>query len=171
MLDAKFIRENEDAIRDTIKRQKKEELLAVVDEILAQDKRWRELKQSADNLRADRNKVSQEINKTKKAGGDIKPLLAQAKEIPVEIKQIEEKMQGLEKDMRARLAKVPNVMHPDVPYGKSDEDNVEQKKWGTIKEFDFPIKNHVELCEDLGIADFEASAKTSGNGSWSRPRV
>jgi seryl-tRNA synthetase len=166
MLDAKFVRENEEAIKDTISRQKKDKLLVVVDELLAYDKRWRELKVEADRLRSERNKVSENINKTKKAGGDIAEFLKQAKAIPAEIKGVEEKMDSLAKEINNRLRKIPNIMHKDVPYGESDADNPEIKKWGKIKKFNFDVKNHVELCESLGIAEFEASAKTSGTGFY-----
>lgn len=168
MLTAKFIRENKDAIIDTIKRQKKEkELLPILEELLIKDEEWRKLKVQVDNLRSERNKLSEEVNKTKKAGGDIKPIIAKVKEIPEKIRVLEEKMDSLfEKELRPRLRKIPNIMEAGVPYGKGEEDNVEVEKGGKIKEFKFPIKNHVELCESLKLADFEASAKTSGNGFY-----
>lgn len=167
MFDAKFIRENEEAIRDTIKRQKKDSLLTILDELLVHDERWRELKHQVDGLRAERNKVSEQINETKKKGGDISELVAKAKEIPVSLKKVEEEMHGLgKKEIIPRLKQIPNIMHEDVPFGTDDKDNVEVEKWGDIKDFDFPVKNHVELCEELDLADFEASAVTSGNGFY-----
>lgn len=167
MLTTKFIRENKEQIIDTIKRQKNEELLPILDDLLEKEESWRKLKVEVDSLRSERNKLSEEVNKTKKAGGDIKPIIMKVKEIPAKIKVVEDEMDSLfEKEIKPRLRKIPNIMHPKVPYGKSDEDNVEIEKSGVIKEFNFPIKNHVEICEELNLADFEASAKTSGAGFY-----
>lgn len=164
MLDAKFVREHIEDIKETIKRQKREELLPVVEKFLQKDEKWRQLKVEADTLRAERNKLSEEVNKTKKAGGDIGPVITKVKEIPNKIKAIEEEMEAL--DIKEELRQIPNVMHKDVPYGKSDEENPEIKRWGEHKEFSFPVKNHVEIIEKLGLADFEASARSSGNGFY-----
>jgi seryl-tRNA synthetase len=166
MFDAKFVRENVLEIRETIKRQKRKELLPILDELLTLDEEWRTLKGSADELRSERNKVSEAINKAKKAGEDAKELITKAKAIPGEIKGIEEDMAKKTGVMRGHLAKIPNIMHPDVPYGKGEEENVEVRTEGKIPTFSFPIKNHVELCEARDWADFEASANASGNGFY-----
>ncbi|MBR9701228.1 serine--tRNA ligase [Candidatus Woesearchaeota archaeon] len=166
MLDLKFIRENEADLRDTIKRQKREELLSVLDNLLAKDKEWRELKGQIDSLRADRNKASEDINAAKKAGEDASDAIAKAKEIPGKIKDVESKFAALTSEINKERSKIPNVMHKDVPYGKDEADNPEIRKGGKPKKFSFKVKNHVELCEDLGIADFEESAVTSGAGFY-----
>ncbi len=167
MFDLKFVREHADGIRGTIQRQKKPELLTELDALLKHDEEWRKLKQEADALRSSRNKLSEEINATKKKGGDITPILTKVKAIPEEIKRVENRMALLfAQELKPRLAKLPNIMHPDVPYGKDDADNPEVKRWGTPRRFTFPVKNHVELCEQNDWADFDASAKTSGNGFY-----
>lgn len=165
MLSQKFVREHIDEIKDTINRQKKPELLSILDDFLVADEEWRDIKKEIDLLRSKRNKLSEEVNATKKAGGDIKPIIEQVKAIPAQIKEIELRLKNLEDEkIKPHLRKIPNIMHPDVPYGASDEDNVEVFKWGDITEKD--VLNHVELCEKQGWADFEASAKTSGAGFY-----
>lgn len=166
MLDLKFIREHTSELRATITKQQRDDRMQKLDELLTLDKEWRELKGQVDTLRAERNKVSEAINRAKKAGEDASAHLERAKAIPQQIKSAEERMLELEKALDDLRAQIPNVMHDDVPFGKDDGDNVEQKRWGEPRKFDFEIKNHVELCEQLGIADFEASAKTTGSGFY-----
>ena len=167
MFDPRFVREHVAELEETIRRQKKPELVTVLEDFLKHDQEWRKLKGEADALRSSRNKLSEEINATKKRGGDIAPILKKVKAIPDKIKKIEERMDALfVTEMRPRLAKLPNIMHKDVPYGKDDSENPERKKWGKARTFTFPIKNHVELCEQNDWADFEASAKTTGNGFY-----
>ncbi len=167
MFDAKFVREHADEIRATVARQKKDALLKTVDEFLMHDEEWRRLKGAVDRLRSERNRLSEQVNATKKAGGDIKPIIAQVKAIPEKIKKAEETLAALEeRELKPRLRKLPNIMHESVPYGKDDSENPEVKRWGEPRKFAFPVRNHVELCERNGWADFEASAKTTGNGFY-----
>lgn len=164
MLDIKLIRENPEIVKDN---QKKAGLSEKdVDKILEIDNNWREEKQKLDKLRAERNNISKDINSLKKQGKDIKSLLKKAKEIPNNIKKQEEKLLGLDKKRTLELSKLPNIISDKTPIGKDDSENVEIKKWGKIPEFDFEIKNHVELGEQLGILSFDESAKTSGNGFY-----
>ncbi len=126
----------------------------------------RKLIYEVDQLKAQRNKLSEDINKAKKVGEDIKPIVEKAKEIPKEIAEIEKKANKFKQEINSRLSKLPNIMHPDVPVGKDDSENPEVRKWGKIKKRKFTVLNHVELCEKNNWADFEASAETSGNGFY-----
>ncbi|MBW2990773.1 serine--tRNA ligase [Candidatus Woesearchaeota archaeon] len=164
MLDIKFIRENPDLIKKNLK--KKFQDPKVVDDFLKTDAEWRKLRAKIDTLRHERNKISEEINKAKKAGKNVKALVKKAKSIPGDIKKAEEKQVKIEKQMLSLLPKIPNIIHESVPIGKNEKENKVIKKWGKLPKFDFPIKNHVQICEELGIADFEASAKTSGHGFY-----
>lgn len=166
MLDAKFVREHEEELRDTITRQKRADRMQILDTVLAKDKEWRSLKLDVDNLRKERNQLSKEVNEAKKSGQDPSEVLQKVKAVPEKIKQAEEQMQALQGELDGLLRQIPNIMHKDVPYGETDEDNPEVKRWGEPRSFDFPIKNHVELCEQLGLADFEASSHTTGNGFY-----
>ncbi len=166
MLDLKFIREHAEELHDTIKRQKREDRMQALGSLLALDITWRAKKGEVDSLRAERNKVSESINATKKAGGDATEFLNRAKQIPAELKAIEDELLQMEAEINTLRAMIPNIMEANVPFGKDDSENVEIKRCGEHTKFDFPIKNHVEIAEALGVADFEASAKTTGSGFY-----
>ena len=166
MFDIKFLRENPEAVKENIKKKFKTDRLKLVDETLSKDKEWRELKGQVDNLRASRNKISKEIADAKKAGKDAKKLLKEAGQIPEKIEGLEKKMYSLEEEISVLLSKIPNMMHGSVAVGKDDSENVTMRKIGKPREFNFEIKNHAEIAENLGVADFDASARTSGNGFY-----
>ncbi|NQU79157.1 serine--tRNA ligase [Candidatus Woesearchaeota archaeon] len=166
MLDIKFIRDNPDLVRENMKKRFMDDELNLVDDVLNGDEEYRKLLQEVEQLRHQRNEVTGKINETKKTGGDITELLNQAKDIPKTIKEKEEKVSSLKDNILAAMRKIPNLIHESVPVGKDDSENVEIKKWGEPRQFGFPVKNHVEIIEKLGLADFEASAKTSGNGFY-----
>jgi seryl-tRNA synthetase len=163
MLDIRFIRENPDLVKDNMKKKFREDT-HIVDEVLKKDEEYRQLLQEAEKLRHERNQLTQKINEAKKAGGDITEILAEAKEIPQKIKQLEEKQNALKTEIIAILKKIPNIMHESVPIGKGEEENVERARYLEPTKKDFPVKSHVEICEALGIADFDASARVAGNG-------
>ncbi len=166
MLNIKLLRENTELVKQNIAKKQENEKLVLVDDILDLDKQWRKLVYDLDQFKSQRNKLSEEINKTKKAGEDAKAIIEKAKEIPKKIVDLEERAEKFKTTINEKLSKLPNIMHPDVPVGKNDSENVEIKKVGEIKEKDFPILNHVELCEKNNWADFETSAETSGNGFY-----
>ncbi|MBW2964476.1 serine--tRNA ligase [Candidatus Woesearchaeota archaeon] len=163
MLDIRFIRENPDAVRENMKKKFREDT-HIVDEVLKKDEEYRALLQQAEKLRADRNQINVNINKTKKSGGDITVLLQQAKEIPQRIKEIEDRQNALKDEVTATLKKIPNILHESVPIGRDDKENVVRAVYGEPPKFAFPVKSHVEIAEHLGIVDFDASARVSGNG-------
>jgi len=164
MLDINLLRENSKLVKANQKKAGLPE--KQVDEILKLDKKWRDEKQKADKLRSERNKVSIAISQAKKAGKKPSDLLKKAKQLPDKIKKQDEKAEELEKKRNQELSKLPNIISKQTPIGKDDSDNKEIKKYGKQKKFDFPIKNHVELAENLDIIDFDASAKTTGNGFY-----
>lgn len=166
MLSIKLLRENAELVKQNIAKKQENEKLALVDDILELDDQWRKLKYQIDQLKGQRNKLSEDINKAKKSGKDIKLIVEKAKEIPKKIAVIEKRADKFKIAINEKLVKLPNIMHPDVPVGKDDSENPEIKKVGKIKEKDFEILNHVELCEKNNWADFEISAETSGNGFY-----
>ncbi len=166
MIDIKLIRENPDLIRDNIKRKFQDNKLQLVDELLGLDKNIRELKGKADSLRHKRNTLSESINQLKKEGKDIKPILEEVKSIPQKIKDIESDMAVLEEEFNSKIMQIPNIMHESVPAGKDASENVEESRHGHYRMLDFEVKSHVEIAESLGVADFESSARTSGNGFY-----
>ncbi|MBM3232523.1 serine--tRNA ligase [Candidatus Pacearchaeota archaeon] len=166
MFDIKFLRENPEKVKENIKKKHKNDRLKLVDLALEKDKKWRELKGDVDNIRSSRNKISKQIADAKKAGKDTKKLLKEAGEIPSKIESLEKKMYSLEEELNEILSKIPNMMHSSVAIGKDDSENVTMRKIGKPREFGFEVKNHSEIAESLNVADFDASAKTSGNGFY-----
>jgi seryl-tRNA synthetase len=166
MLDIKQMRLDPETFKQNYKRMKRTDLIKEVDEVLKKDKDVRKLQVAIDQLRSERNSLSKQVNKIKKEGKDATEILGKVKAIPQKIKETEEKYNNLKKEIEETLNKLPNLIHEKVPYGKGDSENVEIKSWGEKPKFNFKVKNHVELLENLGVVDFEASAKSSGNGFY-----
>lgn len=166
MIDIKLIRENPDLVRKNLEKRKDAEKLKILDQIMQLDADWRKLKHEEDELRKQRNSLSKDISEAKKSGKDPAPILAKAKMIQEEIKSSEEKRKKLEEQIRKKLYSIPNLMHESVPYGKDDSENMEIKKVGKPEKKKFPLKPHQEAAEELGVIDFERSAKISGTGYY-----
>ncbi len=168
MLDIKFIKENEQLVKDNIKKKFQNHKLVLVDEALKKYDKWRELKKQGDDLRSERNKISEEINQAKKRKDNKKAeeLIKKAKNIPTLIKENEEEADKVHEELQRILLQIPNIISKKVPKGKDSTENVEIKKVGKIPKFNFPIKNHVELAESQGLADFDAAGRVSGSGFY-----
>jgi len=168
MIDIKLIRENPKLVKDNIKKKFQDEKLPLVDKVVKLDEDWRKEKAKADSLRSDRNKISEKINQAKKNKDEkaAKAAIKEAKEIPEKIAKIEEKTDKLEQEIKEIMYKIPNMVSKESPKGKDDSDNVEVRKVGKPKKFNFPVKGHVELGENLGILDFNKSAQVSGTGFY-----
>lgn len=168
MLDINLIRKNPELVKNNIKKKFQEEKLPLIEKILKKDESWRKQKAKVDSLRAERNKISNQINEAKKAKHrkEASELLKRAKKIPKEIEKMEEKTKKLHADIQKLLLEIPNIIHNSVPIGKNDKENKVIKKIGKPNRFDFKPKTHIEIAEFLGIVDFDASAKTSGNGFY-----
>lgn len=166
MIDIRLIRESPELVKENIKKKFQDHKLKLVDELKKKDESWRELKQQTDDLRASRNKISIQVGEAKKAGKDAKKLLAEAKKIPFEIEKIEKKSNKLEEEIKSLLMQIPNILHSSVPIGKDSSKNVVREVIGKPSKPAFEIKNHAELAESLGLADFDTAAKISGNGFY-----
>ena len=116
----------------------------------------------AEQLKAQKNAESMEIGKLKKAGVDTAGQQQKVRDIGDRITGLDEKVKVLDEQFRLVLAGIPNLPHESVPVGKSEADNVEVRKWGTPREFDFPAKAHWDLGPELGILDQERAAKVTG---------
>ena len=166
MIDINLLRSNPELFKENIKKKFQEQKLAIVDEVLKSDQDYRKLLAEAEQWRKKRNDISLSINAEKKQGKDIRHLLEEAKIIPDKIKATEEKAEALKTKRDTLLQTIPNIIDKAVPLGKDASQNVVRKTVGKPKAFTFPIKNHVELAENLGLVDFEASAKMAGNGFY-----
>jgi seryl-tRNA synthetase len=168
MIDINLIRKNPDFIKENIKKKFQNEKIKLVDDFLKLDEKWRKLKFEEDSFRAQRNKISQEINNLIKENkkDKIESLKEQAKKIPDNIKKIQENRTDLEVKMKEILYKIPNIIHSSVPIGKDSSENVEVKRFGKIREYNFEVKSHVDLGEELGLLDFDTSADVAGKGFY-----
>ncbi len=168
MLDIKLIRENPEIIKANIRKKGQDEKLHLVDKLLELDEEWRKGKVHVDNLRHERNKISEQINQAKKNKDEHKAheLIKEAKDIPEKIRHVEERAEKLDAEIKEIMMKLPNIISKETPRGKDGSENVEIKKGGKIPKFKFTPKNHVEITEALGVANFDASAKVSGSGFY-----
>ena len=164
MLDIKLIRSNPDLVKANIKKREMN-LDSTVDEILDLDVKRRELIAQADQMKAQQNAESKKIPQVKKEGGDVSALMAAMKDLSAKIKGIDEKLSALENQQTDLLLGLPNMPDEDVVAG-GKEQNVPLRYFGEKPTFDFEPKNHVDLCEGLGLIDYQRGAKLAGSGSW-----
>ncbi len=161
MLDIKLIRENPDKVKAAMKTRNKD-MDAVVDEILAIDKQVRELTQKADALKAEQNAASKKIPQIKKEGGDISEIMTRMNAIKEEVKTLDADKAELAAKQKTMMYEFPNVPSDTTPVGKDDSENVEVRRWGEPRNFDFEAKAHWDIGADLGILDPETAAKVTG---------
>ena len=168
MIDIKFLRENPEAVRENIRKKFQDHKLALVDEVIALDAQARKTQQEADNLRADRNKLSKQIGalmgqgKKEEAEEIKKQVNAQAKTL----EELAEKEKELGEKVNKIMMTIPNIIDPSVPIGKSDADNVEIQKYGDPVVPDFEIPYHTEIMERLHGLDLDSARKVAGNGFY-----
>jgi seryl-tRNA synthetase len=133
-----------------------------VDQLINDDKNWRSVQSEANALRAKRNKLTEEIAQLRRKGQDTSSLVKQAEQIPQQIKNLEQQTVELANKVTGALMGLPNIMHESVPFGKDENDNLEERKWGKLPEFDFQPKDHIDLATGLGLIDMESAAKVAG---------
>ena len=164
MLDIRQIRENPDRIKAAMKKRCLD-LDTVVDDILKIDAKRREISTKTDQMKSEQNSVSKKIPQMKKAGEDTAPVLAKMKELSAEISENAAKVSALEEQQKSLLLSLANMPDEDLAEG-GKENNVAIRYFKEAPKFDFEPKNHVELCESLGLIDYERGAKLAGAGSW-----
>ena len=168
MLDIKFVRENKEIVKENIRKKFQDEKLPLVDEVIELDKKIRELKQEGDNLRQERNSVSDAIGllmrekKIDEANNNKEKVV----EINKELVSIEEEENKLSEQLRERMLVIPNIIDPSVPIGKDDTFNVEIEKFGEPVVPNYEIPYNADICEALNGLDKESAGRTSGNGFY-----
>jgi seryl-tRNA synthetase len=160
MLHIKILREQSSVVRASEKRRGHNP--QIVDEVLDLDTFWRKELKIVEDLKRQRNVVSEEINSAKKKGLDAKDKIEDMKRLVKDLKIKEDKVQKLKYERDQKLRTIGNILDINVPSGEDEDDNVEIKRVGTIPKFDFEIKDHIELGLDLDIIDLDTAAKTSG---------
>ncbi len=168
MIDIKYLRENPETVKENIKKKFQDEKIALVDEVIALDQESRKTQQEADELRANRNKISKEIG----------ALMAQGKKQEAEEKKAEVaagakrlvELEEKEKELNEKITKImmviPNIIDPSVPIGKDDSENVEVTKYGEAIVPDFEIPYHTDIMEKLKGIDLDSARKVAGNGFY-----
>jgi len=162
MLDIKFVRDNPDVVKENLRRRGEDEKAAWVDDMLANDSKWRGIQAEANNLRSRRNRITEQIAQLRRKGQDISSLMKEAEQIPDQIKTTEKQTAELEAKITSTLMQLPNIMHESVPFGKDENDNQEVKTWGKLPDFPFSPKDHIDLANKLGLIDMERAAKVAG---------
>jgi seryl-tRNA synthetase len=159
MLEAKYIREHIDEVRERIGRRGQ---TVDLDQFLAIDGERRRNIQEWERLRALQKKVSDEVSKKKREGGEASDLIAEMRNVSQELKELDGIVQQKERELQDFLLTIPNLPHPSVPVGKDSSDNAEVRRWGEIPQFSFEPKAHWDIGEELGILDFKTGAKIAG---------
>ena len=168
MIDIKFLKENPDVVKENIRRKFQDEKLPLVDEVIALDAESRKAKQEADDLRANRNKISKEIG-TLMAQGKRDEAEAKKAEVAASAKrlvELEEQEKELEEKVTKIMMVIPNIIDPTVPIGKDDTENVEITRYGEPIVPDFEVPYHTEIMEKFNGIDLDSARKVAGNGFY-----
>ena len=168
MLDIKFVRENKEIVKENIRKKFQDEKLPLVDEVIELDKKIRELKQEGDNLRQERNSVSDAIGllMREKKIDEANTNKEKVVEINKKLVSIEDEENKLSEQLRERMLVIPNIIDPSVPIGKDDTFNVEIEKFGEPVVPNYEIPYNADICEALNGLDKESAGRTSGNGFY-----
>ena len=168
MLDIKFLRENPEVVKENITKKFQNHKLPLVDEVIALDEEARAVQQEADELRANRNKLSKQIGALmgqgkKEEAEDVKKQVAAGAE---RLAELEVKETELQAEIKKRMMTIPNIIDPSVPIGKNDEENVEVTKYGEPVVPDYEIPYHTEIMESFNGIDLDSARRVAGNGFY-----
>ncbi|MEN6460938.1 MAG: serine--tRNA ligase [Syntrophomonas sp.] len=159
MLDVKMMRANPEKVEEALK---KRNMSGVLDKFLTYDEQRRVALTRVEELKSFRNRSSQEVAKKAREGENTEELKEKVREVGLEIKELDEELKVLEVDIQKILLNLPNIPHESVPVGKDDTSNVEMRRWGEPRQFDFEPAAHWDIGPNLDILDFERAAKLSG---------
>ena len=168
MIDIKLIREHKDLVKANINKKFQDSKLPLVDEVYDLDKKYRELKVEVDNLRKDRNLISENIGLLMRTGEKDKAMEEKNKVVSIneKLEVIEKDLSELEIKIKEIMYKIPNIIDESVPIGKDDSENVEVQRFLDAKVPNYEIPYHADIMNKLDGLDKDASARTSGNGFY-----
>ncbi|MCI8454440.1 MAG: serine--tRNA ligase [Lachnospiraceae bacterium] len=168
MLDLRFVRENPEIVKQNIRNKFQEQKLSLVDEVLVLDEESRRVKKEADDLRANRNRISKQIGALMGQGKkeEAEAVKKQVTEASDHLAALEEKERELEERVKKIMMTIPNIIDPSVPIGKDDSENVEVQKYGEPVVPDFEIPYHTEIMERFQGIDLDSARKVAGNGFY-----
>lgn len=160
MLDPKFIRSNPEKIKTALINRGAD--IALLEEFLAVDAKWREKTAAYESLKSTQNQVSSEIAQLKREKKDTSELMSRMKETAEKTRGLSEELKALETELENKALYLPNIPGEKTPVGSDESQNIEVRRWGEPRKFDFTPKSHDEIGEKLGIFDFKRAAKISG---------
>jgi len=168
MIDIKLIRENKDLVKENIKKKFQDRKLAIVDEIYDLDIKYRDAKQTADTLRADKNAKSAEIGNLMREGKkeDAENVKKDVADFGEKIAKLEVEEETLQKEIKEKMMIIPNIIDETVPVGKDDNENVEIEKFGEPVVPSFEVPYHADIIDRLNGLDKDSAGRTSGNGFY-----
>ena len=160
MLELKFIRENFEMLKEMLKNRNSN---VDMDAFVELDSKRREVLSEVESLKRERNNVSAEIANLKKEKKDANHLIEKMGGVSAKIKELDAELVEIDEKIKDIQLNIPNVYHPSTPIGPDEDSNLEIRKWGVPKKFDFEPKSHWDIGENLGILDFERGTKLSGS--------
>ncbi len=160
MLDPKLIRNQLADVAEQLQRRAFALDIASIEQLETQRKA---VQVRTEELQAERNRSSKSIGKAKAAGEDIQPLLDQVAGLGKQLDEAKQELDGIQEQLNDILMGIPNIPHESVPVGADEADNAEVRRWGEPRAFDFAVKDHVDLGDELGGMDFESAVKLSGS--------
>ena len=168
MLDLRFVRENPEVVKQNIRNKFQDAKLPLVDEVIELDEENRKVKKEADDLRANRNKISKQIGALMGQGQreEAEEVKKQVTAASDHLAELEEKEKDLEERIKKIMMTIPNIIDPSVPIGKDDSENVEVQKFGDPVVPDFEIPYHTEIMERFNGIDLDSARRVAGNGFY-----
>ena len=168
MLDIKFLRENPEIVKQNIRNKFQDAKLPLVDEVIALDRKNRDIKGEVEGLRANRNKLSKQIGGLMKQGKreEAEAVKAQIAKDADRVDELSAEEKTVEEEIRKRMMLIPNIIDPSVPIGKDDSENVEVQRYGEPVVPDYPIPYHREIMESFSGIDLDAARRVAGNGFY-----
>ena len=163
MLDLKRIRNNQEEIKKALNDRGENFDVSVIDEVIKLDKRRRDILIEVEELKKKRNTDSIKIPMYKKEGKDVTEIMTEMKLLSDRIKEFDIELNEIDEKIKYIMLRIPNIPHPEVPTGETDEDNVEVKKFGEPRKFEFEPKEHWTIGNERNILDFEAGGKITGS--------
>ncbi|NRD77435.1 serine--tRNA ligase [Bacillus sp. BRMEA1] len=161
MLDLKYLRANFNEVKEKL--QHRGEDLTDFGQFEELDQKRRELIVESEKLKGQRNEVTQQVAALKREKKDADHLIQEMRMVGDKIKALDDELKGVEETLEELLLSIPNIPHESVPIGETEEDNIETRRWGKIREFNFEPKPHWEIADGLGILDFERAGKVTGS--------
>ena len=168
MIDIKFLRENPEVVKENIKKKFQDSKLPLVDEVIELDVKRRQVQQEADDIKANKNKISKEIGALMAQGKkeEAEVVKKQVAEGNAKLAELEKLQSELEEKVKKIMMTIPNIIDPSVPVGKDDSENVEVERYGEPVVPDFEVPYHTDIMDRFEGVDFESAGRVAGNGFY-----